>query len=181
MPILIDSAELAGLAIEGPLYGTSHPRLRLLRAHANPALFFLSTGIFLSLFIICAYDLLRRRATNETQISWPMVVAGVSLILLATARFVVDVTYIFIAFIHNDPRTARLAFLQDVTPHIFIAKHALFITSLFIGDLFVVRLCPYESQRGIDSSRTELQVLGRLGKEHVGSGPPCRTVYPRCR
>ncbi|KAI0794279.1 hypothetical protein C8Q74DRAFT_567182 [Fomes fomentarius] len=118
MPILIDSAELAGLAIEGPLY-----------------------GIFLSLFFICGYDLLRRRATNETQISWPMVVAGVLLILLATARFAVDVTYIFIAFIHNDPRSARLAFLQDVTPHIFTAKHALFITSLFIGDLFVNYRC----------------------------------------
>ncbi len=115
-----------------------------------------------------------------------MVVAGVLLILLATARFAVDVTYIFIAFIHNDPRSARLAFLQDVTEHIFIVKHALFITSLFIGDLFVVRLClnpPYKysySSHTDSQARTELQVLGCLGKKHMDRGLPCRSIYLRC-
>lgn len=97
------------------------------------------TGVFLCLFIICTYDLYRRRKRHETQLSWPMALAGISLILLATARFIVDVTYIFIAFIQTDPRDARLGFLQDVTVPLFTAKHSLFITSLFIGDLFVVR------------------------------------------
>lgn len=78
-----------------------------------------------------------------------MIVAGVLLVVLATARFVVDVSYLFIAFIHRDTREARLEFLQDVTADIFITKHAIFITSLLVGDLFVVRagnavplLCP---------------------------------------
>ncbi|RPD58989.1 hypothetical protein L226DRAFT_572399 [Lentinus tigrinus ALCF2SS1-7] len=118
MAILIDSSELSGLAIEGPLY-----------------------GIFLCLFGVCGYDLYRRRSTGETQISWPMLVAGILLVILATARFVVDVTYLFIAFIYNETREARLAFLQDVTAQIFITKHALFITSLLVGDLFVNYRC----------------------------------------
>ena len=67
-----------------------------------------------------------------------MLVAGVLLITLATARFVVDVTYLFVVFIHRDTREARLAFLENVTDELFIAKHALFITSLQVGDLFVV-------------------------------------------
>ena len=57
-------------------------------------------GIFICLFSVCRYDLYRRRTTGETHISSPMLVAGVLLITLATARFVVDVTYLFIAFIH---------------------------------------------------------------------------------
>ncbi|RDX54047.1 hypothetical protein OH76DRAFT_1059011 [Lentinus brumalis] len=118
MPILIDSSELAGLAIEGPLY-----------------------GVFICLFGVCGYDLYRRRASGETQISWPMIVAGVLLVVLATARFVVDVSYLFIAFIHRDTREARLEFLQDVTADIFITKHAIFITSLLVGDLFVNYRC----------------------------------------
>ena len=64
---------------------------------------------------------------------------GVSLILLATVRFTLDVTYLFIAFIHKDPREARLAFLQDVHVELFISKHAMLVTALLIGDCFMVR------------------------------------------
>ena len=96
-------------------------------------------GILLCLFTVCGYDLYRRRAHQETELSLPMIVAGVLLILLATARFIVDVTYLFVAFIHQDPRDARLAFLQDVTVPLFLTKHSIFITSLLVGDLFVVR------------------------------------------
>ena len=99
------------------------------------------TGVFICLFGVCGYDLYRRRGSGETQISWPMLVAGILLIVLATARFVVDVTYLFVAFIHRDTREARLAFLGDVTVELFITKHALFITSLLVGDLFVVHPC----------------------------------------
>ena len=70
-----------------------------------------------------------------------MVTTGVLLIVLATARFVVDTANIFVAFvafIRHDPRSARLEYLQDVTQPLFTTKHLLFITSLFIGDSFVV-------------------------------------------
>ncbi|KAI0688114.1 hypothetical protein C8T65DRAFT_746773 [Cerioporus squamosus] len=40
-----------------------------------------------------------------------------------------------------DTRKARLEFLQDVTADIFITKHALFIMSLLVGDLFVNYRC----------------------------------------
>ena len=67
-----------------------------------------------------------------------MVTTGVLLILLATARFVVDTANVFVAFIRHDPRSARLTYLEDVTEPLFSAKHLLFITSLFVGDSFVV-------------------------------------------
>ncbi|TBU38607.1 hypothetical protein BD309DRAFT_874014 [Dichomitus squalens] len=114
MPMLIDVAELAGLAAEGALY-----------------------GIFLCLFCVCGYDLVRRRARQESELSWPMVTAGVLLIVLATARFIVDIANVFVAFIRHDPRSARLAYLEDVTQPLFTTKHILFITSLFVGDSFV--------------------------------------------
>ena len=95
-------------------------------------------GVFLCLFWVCGYDLVRRRAQQGSQLNWPMVTTGVLLILLATARFVVDTANVFVAFIRHDPRSARLAYLEDVTQPLFSAKHLLFITSLFVGDSFVV-------------------------------------------
>ncbi|KAH9851892.1 hypothetical protein C2E23DRAFT_869038 [Lenzites betulinus] len=118
MPILIDTAELAGLAVEGALY-----------------------GIFLCLFCVCGYNLVDRRRRLDTQLSWPMVLAGVLLITLATVRFVVDCTNIFVAFIRHDPREARLAYLEDVTQPLFTTKHCIFITTLLVGDSFVNYRC----------------------------------------
>ncbi|KAG7089810.1 hypothetical protein E1B28_011459 [Marasmius oreades] len=118
MPMLIDTAELSGLAAEGALY-----------------------GIFLSLFTVCTRDLWRRRRRRKTTLSWPMVVAGFLLILLATARFIVDCANISVAFIHHDPRSARIAYLQDVTQPLFTAKHMILIVSLLIGDSFVNYRC----------------------------------------
>ncbi|KAI0628050.1 hypothetical protein C8Q77DRAFT_1068729 [Trametes polyzona] len=118
MPLLIDTAELAGLAAEGVLY-----------------------GIFLCLFCISGYGLVERRKRLNTQLSWPMVVAGILLILLATIRFVVDCANIFVGFIRHDPREARLAYFEDVTQPLFATKHTTFITTLLIGDSFVNYRC----------------------------------------
>ena len=62
----------------------------------------------------------------------------VLLIVLATARFTVDCANVFVAFIHHDPRAARLAYLQDVTQPLFTTKHSLLIAVLLVGDSFVV-------------------------------------------
>ncbi|KAH9945032.1 uncharacterized protein BXZ73DRAFT_96020 [Epithele typhae] len=114
MPLLIDSAELAGLAAE---------------------------GVFVCLFCVCGYDLVRRRARYKSQLSWPMVVAGVLLIVLATARFAVDTANVFVAFIHHDPRPARLGYLEDVTAPLFRTKHTILIAVLLVGDSFVNYRC----------------------------------------
>ncbi|CDO72818.1 hypothetical protein BN946_scf185002.g3 [Trametes cinnabarina] len=114
----IDTAELAGLAAEGGLY-----------------------GVFVCLFFVCGYDLVRRRARFNSQLSWPMILAAVLLIILATARFAVDTTNVFVAFIHHDPRPARLAYLADVTQPLFITKHSLLIAVLLVGDSFVNYRC----------------------------------------
>ncbi|KAL1950902.1 hypothetical protein VTO73DRAFT_51 [Trametes versicolor] len=118
MTILIDTAELAGLAVEGVLY-----------------------GIFLCLFCVCGYDLANRRGQFRRRLSWPMAAAGVLLILFATARFAVDCANIFTAFIRHDPRTARLGYLQDVKEPLFTTKHCLFIADLLVGDSFVNYRC----------------------------------------
>ncbi|KAI0673994.1 hypothetical protein C8Q78DRAFT_1068177 [Trametes maxima] len=118
MTVLIDTAELAGLAVEGALY-----------------------GIFVSLFCTCGYDLVNHQAQRRRRLGWPMVTAGVLLILLATARFAVDCSYITVAFIHRDPRAARLAYLQDVKVPLYTTKHCLFIADLLVGDSFVNYRC----------------------------------------
>ncbi|KAF5372441.1 hypothetical protein D9757_009925 [Collybiopsis confluens] len=118
MPMLIDTAELSGLAAEGALY-----------------------GIFLCLFFVCTRDLLRRRRRRKSALSWPMILAGILLILLATARFIVDCANVSVAFIHHDPRSARIAYLQDVTQPLFTTKHMILIVSLLIGDSFVNFRC----------------------------------------
>ncbi|KAI9061592.1 hypothetical protein FKP32DRAFT_1575597 [Trametes sanguinea] len=114
----IDTAELAGLAAEGGLY-----------------------GVFVCLYFVCGYDLTQRRARFKSQLSWPMVLAGTLLIILATARFAVDTTNVFVAFIHHDPRPARLAYLADVTQPLFTTKHSLLIAVLLVGDSFVNYRC----------------------------------------
>ncbi len=68
-----------------------------------------------------------------------MVLAGVMLILLATARFAVDTANGFEAFIKHDPRTARIGYLADVTQPLFTTKHSLLVAVLLVGDSFVVR------------------------------------------
>ncbi|KAL7283022.1 hypothetical protein ACG7TL_002446 [Trametes sanguinea] len=118
MPLLVDTAEMAGLAAEGALY-----------------------GVFICMFCVCGYDLVMRRRRLRAQLSWPMVLAGLLLFLLATARFIVDCTNIFIAFIHHDARVARLAYLMDVTQPLFITKHCINIITLFVGDSFVNYRC----------------------------------------
>ncbi|KAI0652735.1 hypothetical protein C8Q79DRAFT_118161 [Trametes meyenii] len=118
MAVLIDTAELSGLAIEGVLY-----------------------GIFVSLFCVCGYDLVSHQAQRRRRLGWPMVTAGVLLILLATARFAVDCAYVSVAFIHRDPRAARLAYLQDVKVPLYTTKHCLFIADLLVGDSFVNYRC----------------------------------------
>ena len=70
-----------------------------------------------------------------------MAAAGVMLILLATARFAVDCANIFDAFISHDPRSARLAYLQDVKQPLFTTKHSIFIADLLVGDSSVVSCC----------------------------------------
>ena len=120
------------------------------------------------LFAVCGYDLVRRRRRHGSQLSWPMVSAGVLLILLATARFAVDTANVFEAFIKHDPRTARIGYLADVTQPLFTTKHSLLVAVLLVGDSFVVRLvCGlWRKMWGEDAeswSSTELSVLGRLG------------------
>ncbi|KAI0824924.1 hypothetical protein BC628DRAFT_1321404 [Trametes gibbosa] len=114
----IDAAELVGLAVEGAMY-----------------------GFFLCLFCVCGYDLIRRRARVGSQLSWPMLVAGMLLIVLATARFVVDTTNVFVAFIQHGPRSARIAYLADVTQTLFITRHSLLIAALLVGDSFLNYRC----------------------------------------
>ena len=99
-----------------------------------------------------------------------MAFTGVSLILLATVRFTLDVTYLFIAFIHKDPREARLAFLQDVHVELFISKHAMLVTALLIGDCFMVRpgRCFYTPPLWWSLSVSGIPLLGGVGKEHLG-------------
>lgn len=98
----------------------------------------MSLGVFVCLFFVCGYDLVRRRARTGSQLSWPMVVAAVLLVLLATARFSVDTANVFVAFIAHDPRHARLAYLSDVTQRLFTTKHSILIAVLLVGDSFVV-------------------------------------------
>ncbi|KAM5541845.1 hypothetical protein V8D89_004574 [Ganoderma adspersum] len=118
MPMIIDVAELAGLAAEGALY-----------------------GVFVCLFAVCGYDLVRRRKRHGSQLSWPMVSAGVLLIVLATARFAVDTANVFEAFIKHDPRAARVGYLADVTQPLFTTKHSLLVAVLLVGDSFVNYRC----------------------------------------
>ncbi|VDC03271.1 unnamed protein product [Peniophora sp. CBMAI 1063] len=118
MPMLIDVAELAGLVVEGALY-----------------------GVFLCLFLVCTFDLLKRRARGKATLHWPMTVTGVLLIVLATARFSVDAANVFVAFIGHDPREARIAFLADPAQPLFTAKHSILICVLLVGDSFVNYRC----------------------------------------
>ena len=183
MPMLIDVAELAGLAAEGALYGTPPPRIAF-KLHAYtylslPLLFLLRPGVFVCLFAVCGYDLVRRRKRHGAQLNLPMVSAGVLLILLATARFCVDTANVFEAFIRHDPRIARIGYLEDVTQPLFTTKHSILVAVLLVGDSFVVCLPVFPWGKGEDSESwlgAELSVLGRLGQEHLDRALPHRSV-----
>lgn len=90
------------------------------------------------MFCVCGYDLVQRRTRFKSQLSWPMVLAGVLLIVLAFARFSVDTANVFVAFIQHDTRAARIGYLQDVTQPLFTTKHSLLVAVLLVGDSFVV-------------------------------------------
>ncbi|KAI0322970.1 hypothetical protein OF83DRAFT_1181048 [Amylostereum chailletii] len=97
-------------------------------------------SIFLCLFVVSAYDLIVRKG-KKSHISMPMAFTGISLILLATARFIIDTTNVFVAFVGHDPRSERIVYLQDVKQQLFTTKHCILITALTIGDSFVSYRC----------------------------------------
>ena len=135
------------------------------------------------LFVVCGYDLVRRRKRHGAQLNLPMISAGALLILLATARFCVDTANVFEAFIKNDPRIARIGYLEDVTQPLFTTKHSILVAVLLVGDSFVVRLAFFLCREGEDSELrlgTELSVLGGLGQEYLDRALPHRSfVYQR--
>lgn len=132
MPIQIDTLKLTSLAADGAVYGMVwvHPS----SSHAH-----LLTGIFLSMFVVCGYDLVRRAMRKESQLSWPMVVAGMLLILLATIRFALNAAYVAIGFLQHDTHAQRIAFFHNVKNDIFRARHIVFIIVQLVADLFAVR------------------------------------------
>ena len=177
MPMLIDVAELAGLALEGALYGAlTSEEAGLSR---NCALTCRLAGVFLCLFLVCAFDLLKRRARGKATLNWPVSVAGILLIVLATARFSVDTANVFVAFISHDPREARIAYLADPTQPLFTTKHSILICVLLVGDSFVVSIFSPHSCRMVTLIvGTELSLLDRLGKEALHRPiPNCPLVH----
>ncbi|KAJ7750808.1 hypothetical protein B0H16DRAFT_1549167 [Mycena metata] len=112
MPMQIDVAELAGIVVEGVLY-----------------------GIFVVLSIITFYHLLWTR--RHSKLNVPMVGAAVVMSILATCQLIVDTDNIFKAFIDLE-RPARLFFLIDATQQIFAAKHAIYFTQMIVGDAIVI-------------------------------------------
>lgn len=138
-------------------------------------------GVFLCLFLVCAFDLLKRRARGKATLNWPVCVAGILLIVLATARFSVDTANVFVAFIKHDPREARIAYLADPTQPLFTTKHSILICVLLVGDSFVVRGFALVVLRARYSScRIELSLLDRLGKEALRRAISHRTFFHQC-
>ena len=94
-----------------------------------------SLGVFLVLDLAAIYILTRRRRYSRPNI--PMILAGVVMLFLSTAQFIVDATNLFMAFIPLN-RVARIAFFSDLTHPIFAAKHAIYFTMMLVGDAIVV-------------------------------------------
>ncbi|KAI0738427.1 hypothetical protein C8Q80DRAFT_243316 [Daedaleopsis nitida] len=114
----IDTLKLASLAVDGPLY-----------------------GVFVCMVIVCGYDLLRRAIRKETQLSWPMMLAGGLLIVLATIRFILNAVYVGTAFLDHDTRAARQAYFHNVKNDIFRTRHVIFVLVQFVGDSFANYRC----------------------------------------
>ncbi|KDR76853.1 hypothetical protein GALMADRAFT_139719 [Galerina marginata CBS 339.88] len=111
MPIPVDVAELAGIVVEGGLY-----------------------GVFLILFGVTIRTLLWKR--KLAKLNRIMVVAACLMAVLATCQIVVDTVNIFRAFIPLD-RESRIIFLSNPTEPIFAAKHAIYFTMMLVGDAIV--------------------------------------------
>jgi len=101
-----DVAELAGLVVEGIVY-----------------------GFFLALFLSTLTLLFTKRQSRV------MLGAVIVMFLLATAQIIVDTVNIFMAFVDLPDRISRLAFLENPTLPIFAAKHAIFFTMIWVGDV----------------------------------------------
>jgi len=118
--MLIDVAELAGLVIEGCLY-----------------------GIFTTLVVLAFYGFLRARGPSVgfSSHTMPMLLAGLFLVILCTARLVIDTTNVFVAFIGHPDRATRIKYLTNVRAPLFTTKHSILVAVLFVGDSFVNWRC----------------------------------------
>jgi hypothetical protein len=94
-------------------------------------------GFFVALFMSTMYILIGRRRKSTNHTNWPMIVAAVTMMLLATAQLAVDISNIFQAFMYRS-RLERLLFLMNVTNPIFAAKHAVYFTQMLVGDVILV-------------------------------------------
>ena len=129
----------------------------------------LLAGTFLCMFIACAYDLYHRRRRGTANLSWPMVFTGLSLLALATIRFSLDVTYVFMGFVKHDGREDRLSFFENVRVRVFIAKNASLVTALLIGDCFLVS----QGTPALSTVSTSILTRHRL----IGAGLCGRRAY----
>jgi hypothetical protein len=112
MPFQVDVAELAGIVVEGCLF-----------------------GCFVVLFGMTLYTLLWKR--RKAKLNVIMVVAACVMAVLATCQIVVDTVNIFWAFIPLN-RESRIIFLSNPTEPIFAAKHAIYFTMMLVGDMIVI-------------------------------------------
>ncbi|KDR71433.1 hypothetical protein GALMADRAFT_143710 [Galerina marginata CBS 339.88] len=114
--IRVDTAQLAGIFVEGPLY-----------------------GIFLILDAVAINILTRRR--RRTSFNPVSVTAAILMLLLATAQFIADCTNVAMGFIPLESRALRQSFFLDLTQPIYAASITIYFTMILVGDFIVIYRC----------------------------------------
>jgi hypothetical protein len=114
MGMQIDVAELAGIIIEGILY-----------------------GMFVILTALSLYILLSRSRRGGAKVNKPMVVTSLLMFALATSQVIVDCIAMFDPFIKMT-RPERIAEFKNNSLPINASKHGIFFTMMLLGDAIVV-------------------------------------------
>jgi magnesium-transporting ATPase (P-type) len=117
MGMQIDVAELAGIIIEGILY-----------------------GMFVILTALSLYILLSRSRRGGAKVNKPMVVTSLLMFALATSQVIVDCIAMFDPFIKMT-RPERIAEFKNNSLPINASKHGIFFTMMLLGDAIVIYRC----------------------------------------
>jgi hypothetical protein len=160
MGMQIDVAELAGIIIEGILY-----------------------GMFVILTALSLYILLSRSRRGGAKVNKPMVVTSLLMFALATSQVIVDCIAMFDPFIKMT-RPERIAEFKNNSLPINASKHGIFFTMMLLGDAIVV-CCQKKKNLFLTlpsrflthlSCCVDLPMFHHLGKEMAGHRTPRSTL-----
>jgi hypothetical protein len=95
-------------------------------------------GLFIVLFIASTFILLQKFRSTASSVNKPMLVASVTMFILATVHVGTDLKRMMDAFLNSSDIGGPVAFLSEVNTPIYALKSTAYTMQTLVGDAFII-------------------------------------------